>query len=618
MSYVVTRLGIEIDLSQEGKMQCPKCAKSGRDNSQDNLQVYGLDSEGKIRGAHCFACEYTIPSEEFLEGDDTESEEEYEIVGSEFNLEIKEKIQSSTGMDPKGYRGIDQSVSKKYRVRYQYDEEDGSVQKTLYPCTRKGSLTGYKVRTHPKDFKSPGAIGETGRNCDLFGQFLFTKSSGKYVLVTSGEHDAMAAYQMMDQYRKSRGQDGYDPIPVVSPTIGESGAYKQLQENYEWLNRFDHIVYCKDPDAAGDKALEKIAKVLPKSKLYVMELSTVKDPNQALDEGKQKEFISKFFSASAYVPSGIVGSADLLDKMKDAALVPKVPLPPFMHKLQDMMAGGIPLKRIINLGSASGTGKSTIIDEMVYYWLFHSPHKVGVLSLESDSAEYGNKLLSRHVSKKIDLIESAEEKFDYLSTPEIAEKSDELFRNEDGSHRFHIIEERDGTLESVKDLIMQMVIECEAKLVVVDPLQDLLDGLSNEEQSTFMKYLKGMVKSHDVTFVLVNHVRKSSGGSKANSTGADIHEEDFQGSSSIFKSASCNLLFTRDKESENEIVRNTTTMKCTKMRWTGRTSPKAGEYYYENETHTLYDLEDYFEKNPDARVMYEMGDSEFSTEEFGN
>lgn len=608
---IVTRRGVEIDLSAEGKVGCPRCISTGGDRGRDNLHVYGLDDDGKHLGAYCWSCCYTLPSHDHLaELTNNDEEEDIDQMGSEFNKGVQDKLKETTGMDSKGYRGIRSEISKKYRVRYQYSQEDGKVAKTLYPCTTDYGISGYKIRTHPKNFQSPGPMGETGKGCDLFGQFLFKNSSGKYIVVTSGEHDALAAYQMLEDYRESRGQTGYDHIPVVSPTIGEAGAYKQIQKQYEWLNRFERIIYVKDPDEAGQRALEKIAGVVPKRKLYVLELSTVKDPNEAVEKGREKEFISKFFSATPYVPSGIVGSGELLEKMKSAAMVEKIPLPPFMKDLQTMMAGGIPLKRIVCLGSASGSGKSTICDEMVYHWLFHSPHKVGILSLESDGSEYGNKILSRHIGQKIDLIERPEDKVSLLSSDAVEEQAIQLFRTEDGSHRFHLIEERDGTLESVQDLVMQLIVECEAKVVIIDPLQDLLDGTSNEEQATFMRWLKGMVKSHDVTFILINHVRKSTGGAKANSTGADLHEEDFQGSSSIFKSSSCNLLFTRDKESENNILRNTTKMKCTKLRWTGRTSPLAGEYYYDNETHTLHDLQDYLGKNPSALEEYLQGNSE--------
>ena len=42
--------------------------------------------------------------------------------------------------------------------------------------------------------------------------------------------------------------------------------------------------------------------------------------------------------------------------------------------------GRFPQGVIVNLASASGTGKSTIADEMTYYWIFNSPHKIGVVS----------------------------------------------------------------------------------------------------------------------------------------------------------------------------------------------------------------------------------------------
>src|SRR5690606_33954613 len=116
---------------------------------------------------------------------------------------------------------------------------------------------------------------------------------------------------------------------------------------------------------------------------------------------------------------------------------------------------------------------------------FNSPHKIGIVSLESDCAQYGTKLLSRHISKKIDLIDDAEYKVNFLNSKEVDEKSLELFKNADGTHRFHLIDERDGGLESLKEQIMQLIVACDCRVVILDPLTDVLDGLSNEEQSVF-------------------------------------------------------------------------------------------------------------------------------------
>ena len=54
----------------------------------------------------------------------------------------------------------------------------------------------------------------------------------------------------------------------------------------------------------------------------------IKDPNEYLTKGRQKEFISAYFDAKTYVPDGIVGSGQLYDKMLEYALVERIPLPP--------------------------------------------------------------------------------------------------------------------------------------------------------------------------------------------------------------------------------------------------------------------------------------------------
>lgn len=597
--HVITKYGVTVDLSRAGKCRCPKCSKEGSDRSGDNLMVYGLDKDGQHKGAYCWACTYTIPSEKWLEEHGEQTEEEYGVVGSEFNAEIHEKFKAVTTTDSGGWRGIRSEITAYFGVRHEYDTETGELKTQWYPCTIEYHLSGYKRRGIPKDFKDP--MGETGQDCELFGQFRFRNSNSRDVLVVGGEVDQLSAFQMIkDHYDKKGGE--YEPVPVVSATIGESGAHKQLQKQYGWLDRFDRILLCLDNDKAGKEAIDKIAKVLPRKKLFVVNMG-LKDPNEYLKQGREKEFMGCYWKAKAYVPSGIIGSNALIEKIKQNALVPKIPLPPFMYKLQRLMAGGIPLGRIVNIGSMSGAGKSTFCEELVYFWIFNSPHRIGIVSLEADAGQYGTQLLSRHVGRKIDLIETPEEKVEFLERADIAEASEHLFSYEDGAPRFYLVHDRDGGIDVLKSQVEQLVVECDCKVIIIDPLQDVLDGLPNEEQAVFMRWQKGLVKSHNVTFININHVRKSGQGSKANSTGADLHEEDLQGSSAIFKSGACNLLFTRNKEAENELEKNTTIMKMTKCRWTGQTSPVAGKFLYVNSEHRLYDFDDYLQQHPELYAL---------------
>jgi len=586
-----------IDTSYEHKTACPRCRRAGGDSSGNNLHVYGPGN-----GAHCWACGFTIPSDAHraeMGWDDQEQQDEEVLMTREaLTPEEQQEIKEMTGLAGHGYRGIRDETSRWFGVRYEYDAETGEPCAQYFPTTIDGQLVGYRVRRFPKDFsQSPGKV---GKECDMVGQFRFT-SQAKVCLIVGGETKLLNTYQMLKDDITRRGKD-YDVPAVVCSTLGEGGAWKQVQAQYAFFERFEKIIVCMDSDDPGREAAEKIAKVLPKGKAYIMTMRYKDADDYVVDKagnaiGKEREFLSDYWAAKPWTPDGIVGSGAVANRIREAAAAPKVPLPRFMHKLQRLMAGGIPLKTIINLGSASGTGKSTIVDECTYYWIFNSPYKPGIVTLESDVGQYGTKLLSRHVGRKIDLIESVEEKLEFLARPDIMEAERNLYFKENGEQRFYLIEDRDGGLESMKAKIEELVIACGCQLIILDPLQDILDGLPIEEQATFLKWMKGMVKSHDVIFINVNHVRKSQGGKQANSTGADLFEEDMQGSSSIFKSGACNLLFTRNKEAEDPIERNTTRMKASKIRWTGHTGV-AGEYYYDNVTHTMYDKDDWLAKQP--------------------
>lgn len=908
-----------IDTSYSHKTACPRCRRSGGDSAGDNLHVYGGGN-----GAYCWACGFTIPSDDHAEemGWNVEEGDEPVTTREALTSEQKEEIKEMTGLKGFGYRGIRDEISRWFGVRYEYDSETGKPIAQYFPTTIEGELVGYRVRRFPKDFsQSPGKV---GKECDLVGQFRFN-TQNKICVIVGGETKLLNTYQMLKDDIERRGKD-YDVPAVVCSTLGESGAWKQVQAQYAFFEKFEKIIICMDNDKAGKEAAESIAKVLPKGRAYIMSMRYKDADDYVVDKegnrvGKEREFLLDYWAAKPWTPDGIVGSGSVADRIREAAAAPKVPLPPFMHKLQKLMAGGIPLKTIINLGSASGcvdkdteyltpngwvkfdrytegvkvaqyhmdgrmtfveplayiklpcesmtlvenrstsqcltdehrviyysttaskkpreisfkevkekhkknatgfrgffattftysgegvdysegelrlqvavmadgrivengadnytqmrfakerkykrllklcedfglryedrgwkpstytggkeyevivwpktqaksfgtafynataeqlsiicdevlhwdgsietgvytstregdvdflqfafaacgkravvgqdsrvekytggycgvlnvnkgsklisirggnkrpaasmseyktldgfkycfdvdtgmlvlrrngkifitgnTGKSTIVDECTYYWIFNSPYKPGIVTLESDVGQYGTKLLSRHVGRKIDLFETPEEKLEFLSRPEITESERNLYFKEDGEQRFYLIEDRDGGLDSMKAKIEELVIACGCQLIILDPLQDILDGLPNEEQATFLKWMKGMVKSHDVIFINVNHVRKSQGGKQANSTGADLFEEDMQGSSSIFKSGACNLLFTRNKEAEDPIERNTTKMKASKIRWTGHTGA-AGEYYYDNLTHTMYDKEDWMSKQAPA------------------
>jgi hypothetical protein len=574
---------------------CEQCG------STDNKAVYDDGS------SHCFGCGFTVISDEYKQelkekkplqmrvrasAVSTEQKQERVAMSKEMITdEENEELKSRTELSGKGYRGISDEVLKFYGCRTEYDD-DGDVYARYYPYTIDGKLSGYKVRKHPKTFG--GNIGNTGKDCDLYGQFRF-KNGGKYLLIVEGEEKTHAAYQMFLEYARSKSSEFVTAVVGLGQGVGST---KQLANAYEFVNSFDTIYLGMDSDEPGQEAVEKLVAVLPKGKVKIVKWSKYKDADEYLLNDAGRKFLNDFYNATTYVPAGVVGSSELYQQMLDMALVEKVPLPPFMKKLDNML-GSIELGTIGILAAGSGAAKTTFANECLYFWLFNSPHKVGVVSLELTCAQYGQALLSRHIEKRISSIRDPQEKFEFLKQSSIKDKADSLFKNNEGHDRFMLIDEREGAVSVLQDKIEELVISCGCRVIILDPVSDLQDGLSIDEQAVFSKWMKGMVKRYNMTFILIAHIRKSGSNKDAASSGSFIPEEAIMGSSTLFKSASWVVMMQRDKYNDDPIVRNTTRLTLSKNRSGGETG-NAGEVYYDPEEHKLYDYKELFGKDFEA------------------
>ena len=575
---------------------CDQCG------SKDNKAVY---SDGS---SHCFGCGFTIPSEAWLEEnadkgkskskvktssrkeDNSMSFGESKTTKPAITEEENQVIKGKTSTSGNGFRSIRDDVYKYFGVRHSYDEKTGEVTEQYYPVTQEGQISGYKIREVPKNFRS---IGRTGADCEMFMSFRFNRG-GKYLLITEGEADSLAAYQMLKDYNSKRGSDF--ETAVVSPTTG-ANSQKQIAANYKFFNLFDQCIVAYDSDKAGQEAVEKIIPALPKGKVKIMQMR-YKDANEYLEKGKDKEFISDFYAAKSYTPAGVVGSSELYSRLIESTQVKKIPLPPFMRKLDEML-NSVELGTIGVIAAGSGAAKTTVANELIYYWLFNSPYKIGVVSLELTCGQYAQAMLSRHIENKIANIKDPSDKLKFLETDHVKTKAEELFKTPDGQDRFVVIDERDGSIEVLQQKIEEMVISCDVKVIILDPISDLLDGLPLDEQANLMKWQKSLIKNYNVTFINIAHIRKGSNNKESASTGAFVPEEAVIGASQQVKSASWVVMLQRDKYSEDDVVRNTTHIVLTKNRSNGVTG-KAGSMYYCNQTHRLYDLEDW----ADGRVQF--------------
>lgn len=390
---------------------------------------------------------------------------------------------------------------------------------------------------------------------------------------------------LMDDQRK-RGKDDYDPVAVVAPTVGETGAAKQIALHYEWLCQFKKIIVCMDNDEAGKKANEDICKVLPKGKAYVMQMR-LKDADEYIKQGKEHEFISDFWKAKLHTSAAIVDSDQIYEEIKKRATVDKLPFPPMWEGVNKALAGGVNYGYICNILAGSGSGKSSAINQCVTHWMTELDLNVGVVSLEAESGEYGENLLSHYLGRKIALITDKEERLAFVGSEEAEQAAKKLFKREDGTSRLFLLDDR-GDYNKLQEQIEELIIACGCNILVIDVVSDVFSGKPIEFVDEWMAWEKKIVKQHNCIIFNISHVRKSGSGEKSASQGAFLTEEQIIGSGTQYRSAGVNIALQRDKNAEDPVERNTTFVHVLKSRSTGWTG-LACEVYYDSATHTLWD-----------------------------
>lgn len=579
---------------------CEKCGSS---------DAKALYEDGS---SYCWSCAAVKPSTEFLEELKEQRQDKKKSnrksvhtkeketpmaeiikVKEPISTEDKNEINSTTTTDLKNWRKINSSTSKFYATRGAYDEGTGELEAVFYPTTREGKLVGYKKRLLPKTFTG---IGDTTATVEMFGQFRYKNRSNKYCLITEGEQDAMAGFQMLKEYNDKRGGDFGYPV-VVGISVGAQSAHKQVAANYAFFEQFTKVIIAADQDEAGQASVDKIAKALPRGKAFIFK-GDLKDIAEYLEQNRERDFLNNYFSAQAWTPVELHASTTLYEEALKYADLEKIALPEWLGTMNKMLAGGIPKGTLTLIAAASSIGKSTFVNQLLVDWILANKDRpddrrevFAVLSLEATAGEFATQLLSYYCKRKFTNIDNRSERVEAMSQPEIAAQAKTLFEDAEGRPSFLLCDDRGGGVDDVETKVEEIIRSMGVTVLMIDVTSDILSGLDIPRQEEFMAFQKRLVKETGVSIINVVHTRKTSEGSKDSSRGGEITDSSIIGSSTLVKSAAIVIGLVRDKMADTEKERNTTYVRLLKSRHAGHTG-EAGALYYDSKEHRLVAAED--------------------------
>lgn len=518
-------------MSDKTHLPCPDCGSS------DALTLY---ADGHT---FCFSCKKTHHSGH----------------SKEFKMDAFEKQHKMFPL-PDVYhdlrdRAIPAEVAKKYQVTTVQDEK--SPWKYVYPLFDQDNLNQHvanKKRSRVgKDFIWEGEV----KRAALFGMQAFPKGQ-KYITITEGQDDAMAAYEMFGRR--------YAAVSVHSA----SEAVKNCVDNYEWINSHEKIILCFDKDEPkvnektgeirypGQEAALAVAALFPVGKVKIVTLADGKDANDYLVRKWHDKFVKEWWAAEEYTPSGLKLGKDMWDEISTPRKFETIPFP---WESANKMLYGIRLSEVVLLTAETGIGKTQIVKEMEHHILTTTDKGVGFLHLEEPNADTAIGLMSISANKPLHLPDVRET----VTNEELRKYYDDVINNDRvviwdhfGSNSIH---------EVLNKIRHMAALGC--KYVFLDHLSIVVSDQSGDERKQLDEIstkLKTLCMELNIAVIAVIHQNRA--GLIRGSAGPE------QIANSVIK------LF-RNKEDPDEWRRNVTKCVCQKNRFAGKTGPMTYLWYNE-------------------------------------
>tara|TARA_R100000808_G_scaffold1960_3_gene8340 strand:- start:12065 stop:13417 length:1353 start_codon:yes stop_codon:yes gene_type:complete len=403
-----------------------------------------------------------------------------------------------------------------------------------------GAVVAQKIRLPQKNFMALGDFSKAG----LYGSHLWT--GGKKIVVTEGEIDALSVSQIQD-YK----------WPVVSVPNGAAGAKKVVASNFDYLNRFEEVIFMFDTDEVGQAAAKECAAVLPVGKAKIAALP-LKDANEMLVAGKGQEVIHAIWNAPTFRPDGIVDGRELWDTVSKKLVNDSVPYP---WEGLNALAHGIRKGEITTLCAGSGIGKSQVCKEIAFD-LIRREQNIGYIALEENVRRTALGLMGMHLNKQI------------LINPDAVDANEKrtAFEATVGSgHCFLYDHFGSMDCDNLVNRIRYMVTGCNCEYIFLDHLSIVVSGLESGDERRYidntMTKLRSLVEEVKCALILVSHLKRPDG--RGHEEGGLTSLSQLRGSAGIAQLS--DMVFGLERNQQDEDLADVTRIRVLKNRWSGQT-----------------------------------------------
>lgn len=514
------------------------CTECGSDN---NLARYS-DGHG-----FCFGCNHWEPGKD----GDTTNQPDTSRPNAGF-LRVRGEFVALKK------RGINEKTVRKFG--YMVGEYGGSPVQIAPFHDEKGIICAQHIRFPNKDFLWIGESKQAG----LWGQQLW-RDSGKMVVVTEGEIDAMSISQLQD-----------NRWPVVSLRSGAAGGPKDFKKSISWLEGFESVVLAFDMDDPGRKAATECALLIRPGKAKIWNIP-LKDANEMLVAGRSKELLDAIWGAKVFRPDGIVSAEDTWDLLMAEDAEGGVPYP---WKVLQEKTTGLRIGEIVTICAGSGVGKSQVCRELAAH-LVTQGEKVGYIALEESVKRSIRGLTSIFVNAPLHLPNVRK----LIAVDDMKAAWDKLAKH---VYFYDHWGSLDG--ENLFNRIRYLAVACECRWIVLDHISIVVSGDKEGDErrniDNLMTMLRSMVEELQIGMILVSHLKRPDG--KPLEEGGKTSLALLRGSGSIGQLS--DTVIGQERDQQDEENSHITTLRILKDRFAGSTG-LAGELHYNRLTGRLIEGE---------------------------